>query len=380
VALAGEPVHVADQLGFSGTNGRGNFDVSQNGVLVYFQRGGGGGGRGETIPNAVFGWMDRAGRQLGLAGEQGTYGDIDLSPDGKFIAITRQDGSASDIWVIDWERAGVPNRLTLDPADDINPVWSPTGDRVAFTTFRKGNADVYVKNANGVGAETPLLDSPGNEFVEDWSKDGKYLAYKFGQDAFEDIYVLPLSGSDRKPIAVVSGPYRKDEPQFSYDGKWLAYTSNESGTFEVYVISFPAADQKLRISAIGGGGQPRWRGDGKELYYRAPDDGVMAVDIKPGPRIEAGIPHQLFTAYSSPSSRDQTRHQWNVTADGQRFLIRYPNGSGAAFRGSQGGTRTVSYLATPRAGQTAVQSGQGFVSAGLTVIRHWPSAVDKARK
>ena len=103
---------------------------------------------------------------------------------------------------------------------------------------------MYVKNANGVGAETPLLDSSSNESVEDWSKDGKYIAYKLGQEAFEDIYVLPMSG-DKKPIPVVTGPYRKDEPQFSYDGKWLAYTSNESGTFEVYVISFPAGDQKL---------------------------------------------------------------------------------------------------------------------------------------
>lgn len=381
LALAGEPLHIADQLGYSGANGRGHFDVSQNGVLLYFQSGGaaGGGpaGRAQTVPSAVFGWSDRTGRQLGLAGEQGTYGDIDLSPDGKFIAITRQDSApGADIWVIDWERAGVPTRLTLDPADDINPVWSPAGDRIAFTTYRKGNADVYVKNANGVGPETPLLESSSNELVEDWSKDGKYIAYKLGQDAFEDLYVLPLSGDDKKPIPVVTGPFRKDEPQFSYDGKWLAYTSNESGgTFEVYVISFPAGDQKLRISAIGGGGQPRWRKDGKELYYRAPDAAVMAVDIKPGPRIEAGIPHRLFGTFSSPTSQDPVRHQWDVTADGQRFLLRYPQGSGAAFRGGQGGTSTVPFLAVLQGGQpAAAQGGQAFVSSGLTVIRGWTAA------
>ena len=387
LALAGEPFHIADQLAFSAANGRGNFDVSQNGVLLYFQSGGAGAlggpaGRGQTVTNAVFGWRDRTGRQLGLAGEQGTYGDIDLSPDGKFVAVTRQDsGPGADIWVIDWERAGVPTRLTLDPADDINPVWSPDGFRVAFTTFRKGNADIYVKNANGVGAETPLLDSPSNEFVEDWSKDGKYIAYKFGQDAFEDIYVLPLFGAEKKPIPVVTGPYRKDEPQFSYDGKWLAYTSNESGgTFEVYVISFPAGDQKLRISAIGGGGQPRWRKDGKELYYRAPDAAVMAVDIKPGPRIEAGIPHRLFVAFNSPSAQDPVRHQWSVTPDGQRFLLRYPNGSGAAFRGGQGGTSTVPFAANQAGQATAAQGGQGFVSSGLTVIRGFAAAAAAPRK
>jgi Tol biopolymer transport system component len=327
----------------------------------------------------VFGWRDRSGRQLGLAGEQGPYGDIDLSPDGKFIAITRQDAApGADIWVIDWERAGVPTRLTLDPADDINPVWSPAGDRIAFTTYRKGNADVYIKNANGVGAETPLLDSSSNELVEDWSKDGKYLVYKLGKDAFEDLYVLPLSGADKKPIPVVTGPFRKDEPQFSYDGKWLAYTSNESGTFEVYVISFPAGDQKLRISAIGGGGQPRWRKDGKELFYRSPDNSAMAVDVKLGARIEAGIPRRLFGNPDSPSARDPVRHQWNVTPDGQRFLLRYANGSGSTV--ITGGTPIISPNAPPQVGQPAgaAGGGQAFVSSGLTVIRGWTASATAA--
>lgn len=386
LALAGEPLHIADQLAFSGATGRGHFDVSQNGVLLYFQGGGTGAGGAAAgrariaALDVVFGWTDRTGKQLGPAGEQGAYGDIDLSADGKFIAITRQDSApGADIWVIDWERAGVPTRLTLDPADDINPVWSPAGDRIAFTTYRKGNADVYVKNANGVGAETPLLESSSDELIEDWSKDGKYIAYKLGQDAFEDLYVLPLSGDDKKPIAVVTGPFRKDEAQFSYDGKWLAYTSNESGTFEVYVISFPAGDQKLRISAIGGGGQPRWRKDGKELYYRSPDNAAMAVDIKPGPRIEAGIPHRLFGTFNSASSRDPVRHQWNVTPDGQRFLLRYANGSGALFRGGQGGTSTVSFLAVAQGSQPVVaQGGQAFVSSGLTVIRGWTAAAAAA--
>ena len=382
LALTGDPVHIADQLGFNGATGRGHFDVSQNGVLLYFQgvgagAGGGSVGRAQTQNGAVFGWKDRTGRTLGLAGEQGAYGDIDLSPDGKFIAVTRQDsGPAADIWVIDWERAGVPTRLTLDTADDINPVWSPAGDRIAFTTFRKGNADIYVKNANGVGTETPLLDSSSNEMVEDWSKDGKYIAYKLGQDAFEDLYVLPLSGGDKKPIPVVTGPFRKDEPQFSYDGKWLAYTSNESGKdFEVYVLSFPALDQKLRISGIGGGGQPRWRKDGKELYYRSPDDAAMAVEIKPGPRIEAGIPRRLFNNANVAAARDPIRHQWNVSPDGQRFLLRYANGSGAAFRGGLAGVAVMPYNSAVQGGQVAAaQGGQAFVSSGLTVIRGWTKA------
>jgi Tol biopolymer transport system component len=383
--VTGDPVHVADRLAFTTSNGRGHFDVSQNGVLLYAQSAGAAGGptgRAQVITTAVLGWADPAGKQLGLAAEQGTYGDFDLSPDGKFVAVTRQEsGPTADIWVIDWERALVPTRLTRDAADDINPVWSPTGDRIAFTTFRKGNADVYVKNANGVGDETPLLESPADELIEDWSKDGKYIAYKLGQGPVEDLYVLPLTEKDAKPIPVVTGPYRKDEAQFSYDGKWLAYTSNESGTFEVYVISFPGLDQKVRLSALGGGGQPRWTKDGRTVYYRGPDGAAMAVDLKIGTRIEPSPARRLFASHTAtPSSREATRHQWSVTADGKRFLVRYANNSAAGFLGGRGGASPIPFNAPGALIVAQAGGGQGFVSSGLTVIRDWPAAAGKAGK
>jgi Tol biopolymer transport system component len=197
--LGGDPVHVADEVFSNPANGRGSFDVSQNGVLIYYQGAGGPAGRAAVSTPARFAWYDRTGRELAEAGEQGSYGDMDVSPDGKLIALTRQDAGAAgaDIWIIDWQRAGVATRLTLDPADDINPVWSPDGLRVAFTTYRKGNADIYVKNANGSGAETPLLDSPTDEMVEDWSKDGRYIAYLSGQNNAPDIYALPLAAAQK---------------------------------------------------------------------------------------------------------------------------------------------------------------------------------------
>ncbi len=384
--LAGDPVHIADRLALSSANGRGHFDVSQNGVLLYAQSAGAAGGptgRAEVVTTAVIGWSDRTGKQLGLAAEQGTYGDFDLSPNGKLVAVTRQEsGPSADIWVIDWERALVPMRLTLDPADDLNPVWAPAGDRIAFTTYRKGNADIYVKNANGVGAETPLLDSPADEQIEDWSEDGKYLAYKLGQGGFDDLYVLPMAGDNKKPIPVVVGPYKKDEPQFSYDGKWLAYASNESGTFEVYVISFPGLDNKVRLSAIGGGGQPRWTRSGKELFYRGPDGAAMVVDLKlDGGRLEAGTPRRQFATFTNtPSSRDPTRHQWTVTSDGQRFLVRYANNSAAGFIGGRSGAIPITFFAPGAVAATQAAGSQAFVSSGLTVIRDWPAAAGKAAK
>ena len=156
---------------------------------------------------------------------------MDPSPDEKLIAVTRQDAGApgADIWVIDWQR-GVSTKLTLDPADDMNPVWSPDGARIAFTSFRKGNADIFVKNANGVGRRR-RCSIAADEFVEDWSKDGRYLIYKLAQGRVRG-YLRPSARCRRqpgKPFPVVQGPFHKDEPQFSYDGKWLAYTSDESG-------------------------------------------------------------------------------------------------------------------------------------------------------
>jgi Tol biopolymer transport system component len=305
---------------------------------------------------------------------------MDLSPDGKLIAVTEPDagGTGSDIWVIDWQRAGAATRLTLDPSDDINPVWErPTGERVAYTTYRKGNADIYVKNANGTGEEIPLLATSNDESIEAWSNDGKYIAYKQGPAGMEDIWILPLFG-DKKPFPIVQGPFHKDEPQFSYDGKWLAYTSDEDGgVFQVFIVSLPGKEQRLQVSKDGGG-QPRWRADGKELFFRSTNGfTVMAVDVTLGPKLSAGVPQVLFRGASSAVSSDPVRHQWAVSPDGQRFLLRVASGQ---FQNRDGGGVNVgiSFNFQGGAGQTVTQRGQqAFVTTGLTVIRNWPAAAGK---
>jgi Tol biopolymer transport system component len=393
LALSGNPIHVADDVASSSGNGRGSFDVSQEGSLVYFQGAGAPAGRGAPLFNIVqWGWEERTGRPLGYAGEAAAYGDFDLSPDAKLIAVTKQEaGPGSDIWVIDWQRGGAATRITLDPADDIGPVWSPDGKRIAFTTYRKGNADVYVTEpGSGVGKDTPLLETATDEIVKDWSKDGKYIAYLSGQDNYYDIYALPLvegkPAPDQKPFPVVQGRFQKSEPQFSYDGKWLAYTADRTvpGTFQVYVRSFPSGDQEIVVTTAGGG-QPRWRGDGKELFFRGVDNNIMAVDIKPGAKLEAGIPHSLFPApVSTGDTGNPTRHLLSVTADGQRLLLRVP--SGGAVTGTIGnlGVSEVPIVATPPPSANAAGRGGAGTAAntfsGLTVIRHWPSALGKAEQ
>jgi Tol biopolymer transport system component len=398
-AMRGEPIHVADDVSSSSGNGRGNFDVSQNGSLIYYQGANAPAGRGGIMFSAVqWGWVDRSGRPIEPAGEPGPYGDFDLSPDGKLIAVTKQDsGPGADIWVIDWQRAGVSTRLTLDPADDINPVWSPDGKRIAFTSYRKGNADIYVaEHGSGTGKDTPLVETGADEMVKDWSKDGKYLAYLSSQDNFYDIWALPLvdgkPAADKKPFPVVQGRYQKGEPQFSHDGKWLAYTSDRTvpGTFQVYVRSFPEGDQEIAVSTTGGG-QPRWRKDGKELYYRF-EDNILAVDIQAGTKLVAGIPRSLFFAplRNNPGPQTPTRHLLAAAPDGQRFLLRYP--SGLSARGSGAGNLSVpevpiiSSAANPataaggRGGAPVSAATVGAPSNGLTVIQHWPSGIGKGNK
>jgi eukaryotic-like serine/threonine-protein kinase len=396
-AFTGDAVRIAGGIAYDPATGHGRFAVSQGDALVYLQGDVGGAGqtgRGQTAANMQLAWVNRSGQIQAGAGDAAQQGDYDVSPDGKLIAVTRQDGNTADIWIIDWQRGGNATRLTLDPADDLNPVWASDGTRVAFTTYRKGNADIYIKNANGVGSEVPLLQSPATEIVEAWSHDGRYLAYLTGQDNFLDIYVLPQFG-DKKPFPIVQGHYQKNEAQFSYDGKWLAYTSDESGTFEVYIVAFPSGDNRLKISRDGGG-EPRWRADGKELLYRALDHQVMTVDLTTtGSKIEASIPRVLFPGnFNSPMTRDATRHQLGVSADGQQFLVRV---APQAIQNSREGgvTPQAPTVFDPASGQAAGRgnlffngigggaagAGRGFAGgvAGLTVIRNW-DAIARSRK
>jgi Tol biopolymer transport system component len=388
LALTGEPVHVADEVATSSGNGRGNFAASQTGTLLYFQGAGAPTGRGRIMNNNVqWAWVSRNGTPIEPAGDVGPYGDFDLSPDGKLLAVTKQEGGpGADIWVIDWQRAGVTTRLTLDPADDIGPIWGPDSKHIAFTTYRKGNADIYVaENGVGEGKETPLLETGSDEVVKDWTKDGKYLVYLTGPESQRDIWALPLvdgkADSAHKPFPVVQGKFQKGEAQVSYDGKWLAYTSDRTtaGTFQVYVRSFPAGDQEIAVSTTGGG-QPRWRKDGKELYYRS-EDYIMSVEIKPGEKLEAGIPKQVFSApyRGSAAMREPNRHALAASPDGQRFVLRAPPMVRATEdRRSVGEAPYL--LANEVAGGRGTAGAGGSAFNGLTVIQHWLSGIGKGAK
>jgi eukaryotic-like serine/threonine-protein kinase len=306
-SLSGDPIPIADQVTTVGPGG-GAFSISQNGVLAYRRI-------SPPLANDLT-WYDRQGKRLGTVGEQATYTNPALSPDGKRLAVSRLDPATitRNIWVLDLAR-GVSSRFTFDKADETNPLWSPDGSRIAFSSARKGPGlrDIFWKASGGAAAEELLLEDAGDKAVEAWSADGKLLLYNVGS---RDTYAVPVSG-DRKPYPVLKASFPQDHASLSPDGHWLAYVSQESGRREVFVQTFPPAGGKWQISN-GGGTEPSWRRDGKELFFLGGSK-FKAVDVRAsGASFEAGIPKDLFEVQLESINR---RNRYVATPDGQRFLF-----------------------------------------------------------
>jgi Tol biopolymer transport system component len=312
--VSSEPVPVADNVSYwSGWRDWGRFSASPGQVLSY--RGGGGTSDAQLV------WLDRNGERLGTVGEPGNYHQIALSPDERRVAVEIPDAEGQfDLWVMDVSR-GVASRLTSDPANERDPVWSPDGQELAYGSFGVGDHGLFRKDLSG----EPASLIPGGSgakgetrpIPDSWSSDGKTLIYKtLGGTT---VWALPLEGGGEAEV-VLNLEFILDEPQVSPDGRWLAYVSQESGAWEVYVQPFRRRGERVRISGDGGG-QPKWRSDGQELFYAASDGRLMAVDVREGTAgPEVGLPTALFEI----GNTDPTADTYGVSADGQRFLVRVP--------------------------------------------------------
>jgi eukaryotic-like serine/threonine-protein kinase len=324
--LVGEPILLVDQVASFLLSG--SFSASSSGVLAYRPT--------KTGPGlSALSWFDRHGKELGAVGEPGAYAyfDLALSPDATRVAASRIDltvaGSEQGIWLLDLAR-GVSARFTFDPAPDSSPVWSPDGARIAFAAARAGGTGIYQKASNGAGKEQELLGATQDPKVpNDWSRDGRSLLYtKQDPKTRADLWVLPLASDGTPagaPTPFANTEFSEDQGQFSTDGRWIAYSSDESGRAEIYVQPFPApagGGSKTQVSR-GGGSQPRWRRDGKELFYLSPDGKLMAVNVTEGPIFKAGVPESLFQAFVVRGRREAVSDvlRWDVTPDGKRFLI-----------------------------------------------------------
>jgi eukaryotic-like serine/threonine-protein kinase len=273
--------------------------VSSNGVLA-FQTG------GDTEAYRLT-WFDRSGKDIrNIRSPDGGFAPR-LSPDGRFVAVRKRSDHGSDIWLEDLDR-GSSTRFTFGSAGKnyADPIWSPDGKRLAFTLVGAG---IYVKDVNGTGKEQELMKGDGISSLS-WSPDGRQiLIWDFGK--------LSVLRPDRGRIPIDAAPAfvmsSDGGAEISPDGRYFAFSSRESGRGEVYVAALPPATGKWQIS-LDSGAQPRWRKDGKELFFVSRDRKVMAVDIQTGLGVTVGVPHTLFeTKINAP--------YWDVSADGQRFLL-----------------------------------------------------------
>jgi serine/threonine protein kinase len=302
IAFSGEPIPIITGQKNAGTL---RFSVSDNGVLIW---------QGQWERDYQLVWFDRDGKETGTvdAPMKVNIGeDLSISPDGKRLAVKRNQ----NLWVVELEK-GTALRITSTFSQ--MPVWSPDGSRIAYS---EGTSGLTVKPANGSGDAEGLL--AGANFPSAWSPDGRFIIFvRRGVKTRMDIYALPLFG-DRKEYLILNSPFNEQTPSFSPDGRWLAYTSDETGNYEIYVQSF-SADGKLgadkqRVSTIGGT-YPVWRRDGSELFFVAPDGQMMSSAVKTG-----GTEFQ----FSAPKPLFKTRmlawitnfHEYDVSPDGQRFLI-----------------------------------------------------------
>jgi Tol biopolymer transport system component len=197
---------------------------------------------------------------------------------------------------------------------------------IVFASDRSGAFDLYQKSVRGTGEEKLLLHTDEPKSAASWTSNGKYIAYVTRNPKTQfDIWALPTSG-DGKPIPVAASPFTENTPMFSPDGRFVAYVSNESGRDEIYVQTFPEPGGKWQVSN-GGGADPSWRGDGRELYYRSPDQKLMAVEVKAaGNDFQAGVPQALFPINIRPGN---PRNKYAPSPDGQRFMIAAPLGRDA---------------------------------------------------
>jgi len=324
--LSGEPVKVAEGIGYYRTIGNAALSISVTGVLAY---------QGAAEDSRLV-WYDRRGNVADTGWAKQNYGTVRISPDGQSVGVDVVDArtGTADIWIYDVSQ-GAPRRFTFDLDDESEPVWSPDGRRIMFRTNRGGPAslklgsaapNLYAKALDVTGEEELLVANPRPLNPEDWSSDGQWIAYVNNSlQSGSDMWLVPLAG-DRKPQPL--RPARFDEwgARFSPDSTRVAFVSTETGTPEVYVAAVRAQGERTWRISNSGGPSPRWRRDGRELFYVSADNrSIMAVPIEWSPTFKAGTPTRLFSIAVEVAAQSSIRGTtYDVSPDGQQFLVSVP--------------------------------------------------------
>jgi Tol biopolymer transport system component len=314
LAVVGEPAVVASDVLMDERFSRGVFSASDTGILAYET------GRSSTA--SVLRWIDRTGKVLGDVGEPAEYfngSNVGISPDGTRAAASIVDlrTGVSDIWMIDLA-SGTRSRFTAGTKDKFSSTWSPDGKMLAFATDHPGGPsgyDIVVRNTDGNSEKVIVSDAIENEVPTGFSPDGRLLLFSKRRNLRDDLLAIPVDGGGApKPIAAT--PAYETLGQVSPNGRYVAYMSDESGRFEIYATTFPDAGGRWQVSQ-NGGQEPRWASSGRELFFFAPDNRLMAAEVKTeSGSFEIGAIRPLFQA----RQMGQT-FRYDVARDGQRFLV-----------------------------------------------------------
>ncbi len=310
--VSGEAIPVADGVGTAMNTGTGSFTLASNEILAFSNS-------GDDVVEIV--WMNRSGERLAVVNPDiRALQGVGLAPGERRVAYGA--GDPSDIWLQNLPN-GEPSRFTFGPAPGwANPLWSPDGDEVVYTTWDLSGLPQYEmrrRRADRSRAEETLLQSKTALYSWDFAPDGQSLL--FGSNTYAS-WLLPLAG-ERKPVEFLPPGGAQQYFQYSPDGRWVAYASDVQGQFEVFVTSVPPSGALWQIST-GGGSMPRWRrDDGRELFFRANDGTLMAVELGGGPGASAieerSAPRPLFVGI--PSSGNTPIFTYAAAGDGQRFLV-----------------------------------------------------------
>ena len=314
--VTGPPVSVLEGVFMSSNTGMAAFSISSDGSLVYAAGGVEGGAR---VPV----WVDRRGGAMPLPLPARSYLHPRLSPDERQLAI-EIEGPAHDFYTYDFSR-GALTKMSFDGASHW-PMWTPKGDRLTFRSWKTGTMTMWWMPADRSSLPELLTNIGSMQSPESWSPDGKTLAFTQMDEPqnASDVYVLPFDG-DRKPRPLLKSRFTEGSPKFSPDGKWLAYSSDESGHPEIYAMAYPGPGPTVQIST-NGGTDPVWRPKGGEMYYRNGDQ-MMAVTITDPMKLGVSKPNVLWKGHylagvgSSCGMSGPTSANYDVTADGQRFLM-----------------------------------------------------------
>jgi Tol biopolymer transport system component len=307
--MRGERVLVAEDVRTFPLNGRSAFSASTNGVLVYRA--------GSVRASRTLAWYDRQGKQIAIVPDSAaTYSGMSLSSDDRHLMAQIDESNESDLWMIDLEQ-GTRSRITSEPKSEGSPVLSPDGRLVVFASDRHGIDDLFRKRADGVGDDEVLVRSSTRKYPTDWSQ--HWITFTaFDSTRKQDLWVLEPDGQARPYLQT---EFSESDGRLSPDERWMVYTSDEAGRNAIYVRPFPNVNGgKWRVSGAAAGFAPRWRADGREIFYVDEGGRIMAVPVTLGEQSpDLGLPQALFR---TPSL---TRASYAVSRDGARFLLSVPS-------------------------------------------------------